>query len=70
MRKKREIKRLRIPENPKLYTKEDPDSIDYVQGNGFYAKYQDKRTRKKYPLIGYFLRVLFIAKIYCIYVDN
>ena len=59
MQKKREIKRLRILENPKLYTKEELDSIDYVQGNGFYAKYQYKRTKpnifdtcKKYPLDG------------------
>ena len=39
MRKKREIKRLRILENSKLYTKEELDSVDYIQGNGFYAKY-------------------------------
>jgi hypothetical protein len=45
MRKKREIKRLRMQENPKFYTKEELDAIDYFQGNGLYAKYQDKRTK-------------------------
>ena len=46
MRKKREMKRLRTKENPKSYTKEELDAIDYFQGNGVYAKYQDKRKKQ------------------------
>jgi hypothetical protein len=32
MKKKREIKRLRIKENSNFYTKEELDAIDYFQG--------------------------------------
>lgn len=45
MRKKREIIRLRMREDPKFYTKEERDAMDYFQGNGIYAKYQDKREK-------------------------
>ena len=45
MRKKREIIRLGMKEDPKLYTKEELDARDYFQGNGIYAKYQDKREK-------------------------
>jgi len=45
MRKKREMIRLRIKEDPKFYTKEELDAMDYFQGNGIYAKYQDKREK-------------------------
>lgn len=27
------------------YTKEELDAMDYFQGNGIYAKYQDKREK-------------------------
>ena len=45
MRKKREIIRLRMKEDPKFYTKEELDARDYFQGNGIYAKYQNKREK-------------------------
>lgn len=45
MQKKREIKRLGMIENPKFYTKEELDAIDYFNGTGIYAKYQDIRTK-------------------------
>jgi len=45
MRKKREMIRLRMKEEPKFYTKEELDAMNYFQGNGIYAKYQDKREK-------------------------
>ena len=45
MRKKREMIRLRMKEDPKFYTKEELDARDYFEGNGIYAKYQDKREK-------------------------
>lgn len=45
MRKKREMRILRMKEDPKFYTKEELDAMDYFQGNGIYAKYQDKREK-------------------------
>ena len=45
MRKKREMIRLRMKEDPKFYTKEELDARDYFQGNGIYAKYQNKREK-------------------------
>jgi len=45
MQKKREMIRLRMKEDPKFYTKEELDAMDYFQGNGIYAKYQDKREK-------------------------
>jgi hypothetical protein len=45
MKKKRELKRLRIKENSNLYTKEELDAIDYFQGTGFYQKYQDPKLK-------------------------
>lgn len=45
MRKKREIQKLRIKQILDLYTKEELDAIDYFQGKGFYAKYQNPRTK-------------------------
>jgi hypothetical protein len=41
MKKKRELKKLRIKENSNFYTKEELDAMDYFQGTGFYQKYQD-----------------------------
>lgn len=34
-----------VKEDPKFYTKEERDAMDYFQGNGIYAKYQDKREK-------------------------
>ena len=45
MRKKREIIRLRLREDAKLYTKEELDAMDYFQGNKFYKKQQDPRVK-------------------------
>jgi len=45
IRKKREIRRLRIQEIPDFFTKEELDAIDYFQGTGFYFKYQDPKTK-------------------------
>ena len=35
--------RLRMKEDPKFYTKEELDAIDYFQGNGIYVKYQNEK---------------------------
>ena len=45
IRKKREMKRLKIKDDSKFYTKEELDAMDYFQGNGIYAKYQDTREK-------------------------
>ena len=45
MRKKREIRRLRIQESPGFYTKEELDAISYFQGTGFYLKHQDPKAK-------------------------
>jgi hypothetical protein len=45
LQKKGEIKRVRMKEEPKLYTKEELDAIDYFQGNGIYAKYQHEKEK-------------------------
>ena len=45
MKKKRELKRLRIKENFNFYTKEELDAIDYFQGTGFYQKHQDPELK-------------------------
>lgn len=45
MKKKRELKRLRIKENSNVYIKEELDAIDYFQGTGFYQKYQDPKLK-------------------------
>ena len=41
MRKESELKRLRIKDNSKFYTKQELDAIYYFHGTGFYKKYQD-----------------------------
>ena len=41
MRKESELKRLRIKDTSKFYTKQELDAIDYFHGTGFYKKYQD-----------------------------
>ena len=41
MRKQRELKRLRIKNICKFYTKQELDAIDYFHGTGSYKKHQD-----------------------------
>ena len=41
------MRRLRVKEDLKYYTKEELNAVDYFQGNGIYAKYQDKREKYK-----------------------
>jgi hypothetical protein len=48
MRKKREIRRLRIQEIPDFFTKEELHAIEYFQGTGFYIKYQDPKKNQIY----------------------
>ena len=45
MKRKKEIKRLRILDNKKFYTKEKLDAMDYFNGNGFYKKEQDPKQK-------------------------
>ena len=45
MRRKREMIKLRMKEDPKTYTKKERDAMDYFQENNIYAKYQDKREK-------------------------
>ncbi len=46
IRKKREIRRLRLQESDDLYTKEELDAINYFQGTGdFYRKRQDPKLK-------------------------
>ena len=45
MRKKRELKRLRIKETPNFYTKEELNAIDYFHGTGFYANQQHPKVK-------------------------
>ena len=45
MKRKREIKRLRLLDNKDWYSKEELDAMDYFNGTGFYQKEQDP-TRK------------------------
>lgn len=41
MKKERELKKLRVKDTSKSYTKQELDAIDYFHGTGFYKKYQD-----------------------------
>jgi hypothetical protein len=45
IRKKRDIKKLRIQEIPNLYTKEELDAISYFQETGFYIKHQNPKVK-------------------------
>ena len=45
MRKKRELKRLKIKENSNVYTKEELNAIDYFHGTGFYTKQQHLKVK-------------------------
>lgn len=35
MKKKNELKKIRMRDNPKFYTKEESDTINYFHGPGF-----------------------------------
>ena len=43
MKRRKELQRIRMIDKKSYYTKEELDAMDYFQGNGIYAKYQDKR---------------------------
>ena len=43
-RKKSELKKLRIEDSSKFYSEQELDSINYFQGKGYYARYQDIRV--------------------------
>ena len=45
MKRKREIKRLRLLDNKDWYSKEELDAMDYFNGNGFYQKNQDPKQK-------------------------
>ena len=45
MKRRKELKRIRMIDKKSYYTKEELNAMDYFQGNGIYAKYQDKRER-------------------------
>ena len=45
MRKRKELKKLKIKYNSNFYTKEQLEAIDYFQGTGFYKKQQDSKTK-------------------------
>ena len=45
MKTKRELKRLRMKENPNAYTKKELEAINYFKGTGFSKKHQDPTTK-------------------------
>ena len=45
LRKQKERRRVGALDDPKFYTKEELDALDYVNGKGVYAKYQDKKEK-------------------------
>lgn len=45
MRRKQEIKRLRVLDKKSYYPKEELDAMDYFQGTGFYSKQQDPKVK-------------------------
>ena len=45
MKRRKELKRIRMIDKKSYYTKEELNAMDYFQGNGIYAKYQDKREK-------------------------
>ena len=59
MRKKREALRLRLKENFSR-TSEEQDDIDYFNGSGIRAKYQDIKTKPN----GFDTRQIFLQKIH------
>ena len=45
MKRKKELKRLRVLDKKSYYTKEELDAMNYFQGTGFYIKYQDLKVK-------------------------
>ena len=45
MKRRKELKRIRMIDKKSYYTKEELNAMDYFQGNGIYTKYQDKREK-------------------------
>ena len=48
MRKESELKRLRIKDTSKFYTKQELDAVYYFHGTGFYKKHQDPAMKPTY----------------------
>jgi len=46
MKRKKELKRLRVLDKKSYYTNEELDAMDYFQGTGFYAKQQDPKVKQ------------------------
>jgi len=45
MKRKKEIKRIRLLYNKNYYTNEELDAMDYFNGTGFYQKKQDPKQK-------------------------
>ena len=45
MKRKKELKRLRVLDKKSYYTKEELDAMDYFYGTGFYQKQQDPEVK-------------------------
>ena len=45
MKRKKEIKRIRLLDNKNYYTKEELDAMDYFNGTSFYQKKQDPKQK-------------------------
>lgn len=45
MKKRREIKKLRLLEDKSVYTNQELDAMDYFDGTGFYQKHQDPKVK-------------------------
>ena len=45
MKRKKELKRLRVLDKKSYYTKEELDAMNYFQGTGFYITYQDPKVK-------------------------
>ena len=46
IKRKKELKRLRVLDKKSYYTNEELDAMDYFQGTGFYAKQQDPKVKQ------------------------
>lgn len=60
IKRKKEIKRIRLLDNKNFYTKEELDAMDYFNGNGFY---QEKQDPKQKPNI-FDIRQTFLLKMH------
>ena len=45
MKRRKELKRVRIIDKKSYYTKEELDAMDYFHGTGFYQKQQDPEVK-------------------------